>query len=84
MKNAKSVEERQKICLDIKGKLVSLGLSPDFDTVRDFIKILDEYSKPNVTSGFSGVVSFPEIGRRIEYVLPIRSQSQPVVKMVAI
>ena len=42
---------------------------------QDFINQDD--SKPNLLSGLSGKIKFPELTRRIEYVLPIKVNVDP-------
>ncbi|NBO99298.1 MAG: hypothetical protein EBU90_04115 [Proteobacteria bacterium] len=42
---------------------------------RDFVNQDD--SNPNLLSGLSGKIKFPELNRRIEYVLPIKKSVTP-------
>lgn len=87
----KSVEERLKIREQVISKLkeVSLvGTDQDgneysgFDGVNEMVKILNEYVKPNLMSGFSGIIKLPEFGRNIEYVLPLRAHTDHMIRMV--
>ena len=87
----KSLEERAKIVLETLEKLKEVSLVGQndegnvysgFDAVEDFLKVLREYEKPNLLSGFSGRILIPEFNRYIEYVLPIRQGNDHVVKLV--
>ena len=90
-KSLKSQEERAKIVLETMDKLKDValvGLNDEgniysgFDAVEEFLKVLREYEKPNILSGFSGRILVPEFNRYIEYVLPIKQGNDHVVKLV--
>jgi hypothetical protein len=88
----KSPEERAKIVQETIEKLEEvhfIGTNENgdvysgFDAVEEFLKVLKEYAKPNLLSGFSGRILVPEFNRYIEYVLPIRQGNDHIVKLVA-
>jgi hypothetical protein len=87
----KSVEERINVRNEVIQKLKEVhlvGVDEDgndyssFNGVNDFVKILHEYIKPNILSGFSGVIKIDELQRNIEYILPLRKNSEHVVRLV--
>jgi hydrogenase maturation factor len=91
-KDIKSVEERTQIVVETIAKLVEVSLAAvdDNDTVysafegiQEFIKILEEYKKPTLLSGFSGVIKVPELKRNIEYILPLRQMIAHGVRLVS-
>jgi hypothetical protein len=79
----KSIEEREKIAIDLKVKIASLGIPDCFDGIEEFHKILNEYCKPNIFGGFSGSIKLLEIERNLEYILPLAKHAAPVVKLTA-
>lgn len=90
-KLVKSQEERAKIVAETIDKLKEVCLVgtndegvvySGFDAVEDFLKVLREYEKPNLLSGFSGRIFVPEFNRYIEYVLPVRQFNDHVVRLV--
>jgi hypothetical protein len=91
LKKFKSVDERIKIKDEIISKLKEVHLIgidengleySSFDGVSELLKILNEYIKPNILSGFSGIIKVDEFQRNIEYVLPLRQNSQHMVRLV--
>jgi len=90
-KDFKSVEERTQIVVETIAKLVEVNLAAvddndtvysAFEGVEEFIKILEEYKKPTLLSGFSGVIKVPELKRNIEYILPLRQMVAHGVRLV--
>lgn len=90
-KMLKSQDERARIVVEIIQKLKEVSLAgvdeegktySGFDAVEEFLKILREYEKPNLLSGFSGRIRVPEFDRCIEYILPIRQGNDHVVRLV--
>lgn len=88
----KSVEERQKVYDEAINKLLEVHLvSIDddgkvysgFPGIQEFVNILNEYKKPNIFSGFSGVIKVPELDRNIEYILPLNIHVQHGVRLVS-
>jgi hypothetical protein len=91
LKQFKSVDERIKIKDEIILKLKEVHLiSVDengleysvFNGVSELLKILNEYTKPNILSGFSGIIKVDEFQRNIEYILPLRQNSEHMVRLV--
>lgn len=91
-KDHKSVEERQEIVKEVYDKLVEVSIASydedgslysGFDGVQELIKILQEYSKPTLLSGFTGVIKLPEMQRDIEYILPLRNTGGHGVRLVS-
>lgn len=91
-KDYKSVEERTQIAVETIAKLVEVNLAAidendnvysAFEGVQELIKLLDEYKKPSLLSGFSGVIKLPELKRNIEYILPLRLTIPHGVRLVS-
>lgn len=91
-KDYKSVEERTQIVVETIAKLVEVNLAAidendnvysAFEGVQELIKLLDEYKKPSLLSGFSGVIKLPELKRNIEYILPLRQMIPHGVRLVS-
>jgi hypothetical protein len=78
---------RMAIREDVEGRLRCLGVSREFpaEAIKKLFDILDSYVDlpDDATSGFSGRIPFPEIGKDIEYVLPLRGCNRATVRMVA-
>lgn len=80
----KTVEERIIIRSEVEGKLRQMGISLDtFESLQPFKKVLEEYSIPVVLAGSTGRIHVPELGRYLEYVLPIRKWQEPMVRFSA-
>jgi hypothetical protein len=77
----KTVEERELIAKELEQKIRDLGISEEFESIAEFFKILREYSKPVIKSGFSGQIPFVEGNRTIEYVLPLNKLTAPYVNL---
>jgi hypothetical protein len=75
----KKLQEVHLIGTDDEGQLYS-----GFDGIQELLIILNEYKKPKLLSGFSGVIKVPELQRNIEYILPIRKDSEHGIRLVAI
>lgn len=85
MDNKKNKQERLKIVLEICKKLrdfpTSTGTTIDlynghYDAIHKIKEVFTEYVNQDDSKhliGFSGKIDFPEIGRKIEYVLPIQN-----------
>lgn len=83
MKNKK---ERLEVVLEIAKQLrkfpTSIGTTIDlysgyYDAIHEIKDVFNQYIKQNDTQptklvAFSGKIDFPELGRKIEYVLPIK------------
>lgn len=91
-KDHKSVEERTQIVIETIAKLIEVNLAAvddndtaysAFDGIQEFLKILEEYKKPGLLSGFSGVIKVPELKRNIEYILPLRQMVAHGVRLVS-
>lgn len=87
----KSVEERIQIVNDIIAKLIEVNLVAidesdkvysGFESIQEFLNILEEYKKPVLLSGFTGVIKVPEFKRNIEYILPLSQHVMHGVRMV--
>jgi hypothetical protein len=87
----KSVEERIEIVRDIIAKLIEVNLVAidendkvysGFESIQEFLNILEEYKKPVLLSGFTGVIKVPEFKRNIEYILPLSRHVIHGVRMV--
>lgn len=55
----------------------------DYSAIQQLKKVFNEFvkqddSKPELLIGLSGKIKFPELNRRIEYVLPIKKNVQPM------
>jgi hypothetical protein len=82
-KQYKSIEDRIVIADTLKEKIQNLGIPSIYPGIIEFYKVLDEYCKDNIISGFSGKIKIPEIGRYIVYILPIKKEIEHVVKITA-
>lgn len=85
----KNKQERLTIVLEICKKLrdfpTSTGTTIDlyngyYDAIHEIKDVFKEYvnqddCNPKHLIGFSGKIDFPEIGRKIEYVLPINTNA---------
>lgn len=92
-KDIKSVEERNDIVKEIQDKLIEVHLASvdddgkvysGFEGVEELLKILQEYVKPTILSGFSGVIKLPELSRNIEYILPLQTVAGHGVRLVSV
>jgi negative regulator of genetic competence, sporulation and motility len=78
-----SQNERIKIVIDIVKKLVNYktenGIvnlyNDEYSYVSEFKKISNDYIHNEKT--YSGILEFVEIGKKIEYYLPIRKKNKP-------
>jgi hypothetical protein len=82
-KEYKSLQDRITISTTLKDKIKNLGIPDIYPGIIEFYKVLDEYCKDNIISGFSGKIKLPEIGRYIVYILPIKKEVEHVVKITA-
>jgi hypothetical protein len=73
----KTPEERKAIVDDVRTKMATLGLSPEFQSIQKLEGILEDYEHRGI--GSSGTIEFPEAGRSIQYVLPMRACNKAVV-----
>ena len=86
-KTIKTQEERRDIVEKLKERFHNVtGINIDtFEAagVAQFREILHEYSTiPHLIGGFSGKIYVEEMGRYIEYILPVRSSTQEHVALV--
>jgi hypothetical protein len=90
-KDCKDLEERCDIVKEVLDKLLEVNLVAldekeeyysGFEGIQDFLKILEEYKKTVILSGFSGVIKLPELKRNIEYILPMRKFIAHGVRLV--
>ena len=78
-----SQNERIKIVLDIVKKLVNYNTeggiinlyNDEYSYVKEFKKITNDYIHNEKT--YSGILEFVEIGKKLEYYLPIRKKNKP-------
>jgi hypothetical protein len=82
IKENKSLEARVEFVKSIKDKINNLGIPETYQGIQEFYKVLDEYQDINNTNGFSGKIKIHEISKKIDYILPIRSHIEPVVKII--
>lgn len=84
MKNIKSREERIEIVINIKKQFEDFGINVDeFEPLEKLKLIMLEYQGENVISGYSGKFFVPDFNRYVEYVLPIRKNTDGFVKLLA-
>lgn len=92
VKDFKDCEERTAIVKETIDKLIQVNLAAldenneiysGFEGVEEFLKILNEYKKPVLYSGFSGIIKLPELKRNIEYILPLRKFVDHGVRLVS-
>lgn len=91
-KEYKTVEERTLIVNETIEKLREVNLVSNddegipysgFDGIEELLKILNEYKKPNLYSGFSGIIKLPEFKRDIEYILPLNKNTPHGIRLVS-
>jgi hypothetical protein len=92
VKDLKDVTERTQIVDEVVKKLTDVHLVgvdeneelySGFPGIEEFLKVLKEYKKDNVLTGFSGVIKVPELDRNIEYILPIKKHVEHGVRLVS-
>jgi hypothetical protein len=92
VKDLKDCEERTQIVVETIAKLIEVNLAAldennevysGFEGVDEFLKILAEYKKPSLFSGFSGIIKLPELKRNIEYILPLKKSVDHGVRLVS-
>jgi len=66
--------------IKIKENLENLGLNNNFDEIKEFYKILDEYLNNNIS--LSGKIKIEYINKIIEYQLPKNKIHSPIVKLI--
>ena len=91
-KNYKTLEERIAIVDETISKLQEvhlIGINDQgeyysgFPGVQELLDILKEYKKAVILSGFSGIIKVPELGRNIEYILPLRKDTEQIVRLIS-
>ena len=80
-KHYKTVEERTSIANDLMDKLRQLGLSEEFECIKKFAEILDEYKASTNVSSHQGKIKCAEIQRVLLYSLPITKGIEPSVSL---
>ena len=78
-----SQNERIKIVVDIVKKLVNYNTeggiinlyNEEYSYVKEFKQITNDYIHNEKT--YSGILEFLEIGKKLEYYLPIRKKNKP-------
>jgi len=78
-----SQNERIKIVVDIVKKLVNYSTeggiinlyNDEYSYVKEFKQITNDYIHNEKT--YSGILEFVEIGKKLEYYLPIRKKNKP-------
>jgi len=75
----KTLEERKAIVEDVRTKMATLGLSPEFQSLQRLEQLLKDYEDHGI--GSSGTIEFPEAQRIIDYVLPMRACNKAIVRM---
>lgn len=92
VKDVKNCEERADIVNETIEKLIEVNLAAldennkvysGFEGIEEFLKILEEYKKPVLYSGFSGIIKVPELKRNIEYILPLKKFVDHGVRLVS-
>lgn len=92
VKDLKDCEERTQIVVETIAKLIEVNLAAldennevysGFEGVDEFLKVLAEYKKPSLFSGFSGIIKLPELKRNIEYILPLKKSVDHGVRLVS-
>ena len=84
IKSIKSLEERQAIVANIKEQIAELGIDVDlFEPLVTLKQAMLAYQGDDIISGFSGKFFVPEFNRYVEYVLPLRKNTDGYVKLVA-
>lgn len=92
IKDLKDCEERTDIVKQTIDKLIEVNLAAldennevysSFEGVEELLKILAEYKKPTLYSGFSGIIQVPELKRNIEYILPLKKHIDHGVRLVS-
>ena len=90
-KNYKSQQEREQIVNETIAKLEEVHLIgtndqgvhySSFSGIQELLNILNEYRKPALLSGFSGIIKVPELQRHVEYILPLRKESEHGIRLV--
>ena len=80
----KTLSERQAIADNVRSELVANSID-GLEGVQPFLAILDDYvAQPLATTppiGASGKMLVIELNRYIEYVLPVRSTAQEMVRL---
>ena len=92
VKDYKDCAERTDIVRETIEKLIEVNLAAvddnnevysGFEGIDEFLKILVEYKKPTIFSGFSGIIRLPELKRNIEYILPLKKSVDHGVRLVS-
>jgi hypothetical protein len=92
IKNYKTQEERVQIAEETIAKLKEvhlIGVNDEgetysgFEGIHQLLDILNEYRKPTLLSGFSGIIEVLELQRNIEYILPLRKDVEHGIRLVA-
>lgn len=79
--NLKTREERVKIAVNLLKDLKQYQIPESYPGIEKFHQIVREYTEPELQSGLSGKIKILEIGRTLEYHLPIRHASEPMVRL---
>lgn len=88
----KTHEERCEIVKETIDKLIEVNLVAideddkiysGFEGIEQLLSILEEYKKPSILSGFSGIIKVPELKRNIEYILPLRKSVAHGIRLVS-
>lgn len=83
-KAIKTQEERAEIVMSIKKQFEDFGVNVDeFEPLEKLKMIMNEYQGEEVISGYSGKFFVPDFNRYVEYVLPIRKNTDGFVKLLA-
>lgn len=85
--NHKTMKERSDIVVTIKTKFKeTIGVDIDLfesEALQKFNAILNEYATSDILlSGFTGRMYIPELGRYIEYILPLSKHVKENVGLV--
>lgn len=81
MNSIKTREERTQIAINLI-KQIKKNEIPDYiPGMKEFRKILNQYLEPDIISGYSGKIRMPELDKILEYNLPMKKNSQPMVRL---
>lgn len=84
-KSVRTQEDRIRIRDEILAKLYELQL--DIDAIYSLTPlktILAEYTQPVISNSIVGKMKVPEIGRTLEFALPMRVWHEPVVRFTEV
>ena len=69
-KIVKSIEQRKHEVKQIHDKLMSLGLTPEMDSIQQFFSITNDFIEKGISR--SGEIKLEGLQRTLVYILPMR------------